>query len=148
MRTTGSIMTFTNRFIVLVSVMLFGTHSAVSAPLLGACRPGGKNVFLPSTILVEPNNDVSVEVTLDTVACSGGAIVLLALNPGVSASVPPSVTVQEGQMSAEFLLVAGSEVGQEELTASINQSVARVTVFIMVLEEQIFKSGFEVNENL
>jgi hypothetical protein len=89
-----------NLLLVLIPVLLLGIDQAASDSPFGTCIPGSENVFLSSTILAEPSSEVWVMVTLDSVACPGGATVFLALDPGVYALVPSEVIVPEGQDSA------------------------------------------------
>jgi hypothetical protein len=78
-------------------------------------RPVSLN--LPSGALVAPSLSRSIPITLSDPAPAGGLVVTLASSNSAAVTVPASITVPEGQTSANFTL-AGVAVGTATVSAT------------------------------
>ncbi|MCP3165071.1 amidohydrolase family protein [Myxococcus qinghaiensis] len=106
----------------------------VSASLLGVRRttavtvtppPAQLSTLTPATVSVYMSAKQTFTVTLDRKAGVGGAVVNLALTPATGLGTLPgaTVTVAEGQTSAQVLFTAGTE----ELSGSVTATYEGVT---------------------
>jgi hypothetical protein len=77
----------------------------------------------PNPLGIAPNGVASLTVTLDLPGASGGTVVDLEAAGGF-VTVPASVTVQAGALSASFDVTAGPADGVDLVTASIGASSA------------------------
>ena len=82
----------------------------------------------PSSLSVTQGGSGTLTVTLAAAQTTATSVALLSGNPGI-ASVPASVTVPAGQVSATFAVAAASP-GSADITASVNgtSAVSHVTV--------------------
>ena len=91
----------------------------------------------PTTATLDPHDasvaqggSVTLTVTLNALAPAGGSAVALAVSPAAAGSLPSSVTVPAGQVSASFTFVDAAPSGTATITATFGgtTSTAAITV--------------------
>jgi hypothetical protein len=91
----------------------------------------------PTTATLDPHDasvaqggSVTLTVTLDALAPAGGSTVALAVSPAGAGTVPATVTVPAGQISASFTFVDSAPSGTVTVTATFagNTSTASIVV--------------------
>jgi len=84
----------------------------------------------PVAPTVTPMGSITFTVTLDIPAPVGGTAVMVAINPATAGTVPATVTVPAGQLSAPFTYTDASMVGAITVSATLGATTrtAMVTV--------------------
>jgi len=84
----------------------------------------------PATATIAPGGMATFTVTLDIPAPVGGTAVMVAINPATAGTVPATVTVPAGQLSAPFTYTDASMVGAITVSATLGATTrtAMVTV--------------------
>jgi cytosine/adenosine deaminase-related metal-dependent hydrolase len=85
----------------------------------------------PAVLALSLSGSGDLTVRLDLPAPAGGAMVGLVATPGLVVTVPPSVTVLGGELSADFTVVAGASPGSEMVTASLDGSTSDAQVDVV-----------------
>ena len=85
----------------------------------------------PSVLAVPLNDMADLTVSLSLPAPVGDQTVTLAVAPGLCASVPPSVDVLAGELSAVFAVTTGACAGDEVITASIGAASSDATLSVV-----------------
>lgn len=93
----------------------------------------------PPTATGSPNGIITLTVSLDIPAGTGGDVVVLSVSPGTSATVPATVVVAEGQVEATFDVTLGADAGSETVTATLGASSATADI-------EIIAGGLVINE--
>lgn len=87
--------------------------------------------LVPSALVMQLDAMADLTVELDLPAPAGGQNVDLAINPGVCASVPPSVLVPQDALSAAFTVTSAACAGDEIVTASIGPATSDATISVV-----------------
>jgi len=93
----------------------------------------------PSTPVVTPMGSITFTVTLDLPAPTGGSVVSLSVAPPTAATIPATVTVPGGQLSASFTYAnngsASSAVVSAQLGATVTATVTTGAAGGLVINE-------------
>lgn len=95
----------------------------------------------PPVASVSPGGTTSFTVALDIPAPPSGAVVSLALQPASAGTVPATVTVPAGQLSAAFDYVDGNMVSSVTLTATLGPDSLTSTINVVAAT-----GGLVINE--
>lgn len=106
--------------------------------VLGAAEVAALSSISPSTSSISPNGAATLTVNLDIPAGVGGVTVALSSNDA-SVTVPASVSVAAGDVSATFDATGGASAGSATITATLNASMASATV-------DVVEGGLVINE--
>jgi cytosine/adenosine deaminase-related metal-dependent hydrolase len=85
----------------------------------------------PATLALSLETSGDLTARLDLPAPAGGAAIDLAAAPGAVITIPPSVTVLAGELSADFTVVALDSAGTEIITATLGVSTSDAQVDVL-----------------
>jgi len=92
---------------------------------------------VPTTATLDPHDasvaqggSVTLTVTLDALAPAGGSTVALAVTPAGAGTVPASVTVPAGQISASFTFVDAAPSGTVTVTATFGGTTSTAAIAV------------------
>ncbi|MCP4446373.1 MAG: amidohydrolase family protein [Myxococcales bacterium] len=114
-----------------LTASLDGNTQMADVRVVGAAEVPQVVALTPNATTASPNSSVALSVSLDIPAGAGGEVVSLSAAPGTSASVAASVTVLEGELSANFDVTIGTGVGTETITAILGDSMAAAMVEVV-----------------
>ena len=86
--------------------------------------------LLPESATVAPNGTLPLTVGLDLPAPAGGTSVTVALAPANAGTVPATVTVPQGQVSAQFNYVDGGVSATATVTATLGATMLSSAITI------------------
>ncbi len=106
------------------TVTLTATLDAVNIPLsITVLDPAQQPVLValePAVATVLVGGTLSLGVTLDIPAPTGGTVINLAINPSTAGTIPATVTVPAGQLSQTFDYVDGSTEASVTVSATLD----------------------------
>ncbi len=128
-----------------MSVTLTASYDGVSlmanVRVLGAAELPVLTSLTPPVVVVAPSGTVPLTVTLDIPAPAGGTVVTLALAPASAGTIPPTVTVPAGMLSASFDYVdLGTEMSAT-VTATLDAASFMSTINVVAV-----MGGLVINE--
>ncbi len=97
-------------------------YSEITSPVLQS--------LTPANVTISPNKAKDVTITLNHPAPAGGTVILLAANPANLGTLPATVTVPQGQITATFSFTGGAGDGITTITATLGISSQQSTVSI------------------
>ena len=124
---------------VTLTASLDGNDQTAEVRVVGVAEIAEVVALSPPTATGSPNGTITLTVSLDIPAGTGGEIVVLSVSPGTSASVPATVTVLEGETIATFDVTLGADAGSETVTATLGASSATADI-------EIIAGGLVINE--
>lgn len=90
--------------------------------------------LLPGTAPLPQNGTLQLTVGLDLPAPAGGTVVALALAPPGAGTVPPTVTVPQGQLSAQFNYVHAGASPSATVSATLDAATLSSQITIPALQ--------------
>ncbi len=125
--------------LVTLTATLDGNNQTADVRVVGAAEIPQVVALSPATATGSPNGTITLTVSLDIPAGAGDDVVGLSASPGITASVPASVTVLQGEVEATFDVTLGADAGTETITASLNGADATADI-------EVIAGGLVINE--
>ncbi len=121
---------------VTLTATLDGVTASADVRVVGAAEVPAIASLTPPTSSIGTASSVTLTLSLDIPAGAGGEVVALSASPGTSVTVPATVNVAEGDLSASFDVVATDVEGSETITATLN-GTATATVDVVAGNGQL-----------
>jgi hypothetical protein len=118
-----------------------GVSLMADVRVLGAAELPVLVSLTPPAANVAPTGTVELTVTLDIPAPAGGTVVALSLDPANAGTIPPTVTVPAGMLSASFDYVDGGVVMGATVTATLDAQSFMSTLTVLQVQ-----GGLVINE--
>ncbi len=104
---------------VTLTASLGGSMLTADVRVFNENTPPTLQSFTPASDTIGINDTKQFTVTLDRPAPVGGTVVTLGATPQNLGSLPPTVTVPQGQISASFIYTSGASEGGVALSATL-----------------------------